>query len=319
MIPAAKQLKTQGYTTIPIEGINPGRLRGELDDEIGKMPELKPGAKLEDIILGGFSALGNPSSFHNETVRKIRSDVHPHARALFAEYEGDNGRSLEQIIDRLMVRPKGRSPSKESWHRDVCPSTAEGDTIFGGWINLDSTPQLFSCCPKTHLEGDRKAKGFATIPKDQKAAYKARSVKVKIPPGHLIIFNEDLVHEVFPSKRSSDSYRLFLGWRLTNSTEPLLPNTMQRLDEQSVMQIKSHQMPRIYPKLYWVNWRPRLKALRKAYIKSVRVKRACPKTGKKFSLPHDLSGHMGSLKGYKLRMYRGYTAEERSMHIPQKL
>lgn len=315
----AQQLLTKGYTVIKIFD-DTEQLCREIDNEMQNMPEFKPGAKLEDIILGGFSALGNPSSFHNETVRKIRAQVHPKVCEMFREYEKDNGRLLEQVIDRLMVRPAGRSPSREMWHRDVCPKVAEGDIIFGGWVNLDSTDQTFSCCPGTHMEvNDRNAKGFAIIPKNERAAYKNRAVKVKIPPGHLLIFNEDLVHEVYPEKRSKTSYRLFIGWRLTNSNQPLLPKTMERLEDQAVMQLKSHQMPRIYAKLHWVNWKGKLVALRKAYIKKVRIKRKCKKTDKYYSLPHDISDHMKSLKEYKLRMYRGYSKEERAMHTPQKI
>jgi hypothetical protein len=310
----AQQLKSKGYTVIKIFDETKG-LRGEIDDEIKNMPELKPEAKLEDIILGGFSAFGNPSSFHNETVRKIRSQAHPIVRGMFREY--DSSRLFEQIIDRLMVRPSDRKPTKEMWHRDVCPDMPEGDTIFGGWVNLDSTDQTFSCCPGTH--DDRIGKGFAKISKDQRDYYKARSVKVRIPPGHAIIFNEDLVHEVHSEKRSKTSYRLFLGWRLTNSPDPLLPGTMERLDNQAVMQLKSHQMPRIYAKLHWVNWKSKLKSLRKSYIRKVRIKKRCKKTGKTYKLPHDLSGHMKSLKEYGLRMYRSYSREERDMHRPQKL
>ena len=46
------------------------RYREALLDETKKFQEFKPGTK--KLVLGGYAALGNPSNFHNLTVRIYR-------------------------------------------------------------------------------------------------------------------------------------------------------------------------------------------------------------------------------------------------------
>ena len=64
----------------------------------------------------------------------------------------------------------------------------------------------------------------------------------------MIIFNENIVHEVNPHKKKYTMVRLFTGWRLTNSTDSLIPDLSKILEDQSVVPIKSKQMPRMYSK-----------------------------------------------------------------------
>jgi hypothetical protein len=61
---------------------------------------------------------------------------------------------LEQLIDRLMYRPKGASATAESWHRDNTPGAQPSDHTFGGWWNLDAETQKFSYARGTHLIHD---------------------------------------------------------------------------------------------------------------------------------------------------------------------
>ena len=81
-----------------------------------------------------------------------------------------------------MIRRPGDSPTAEVWHRDPGAMNAkEGDTIFGGWINLDPPeqhvihtknlsfkPQNISCVPGSASDKMKVGEyeddiGFATI------------------------------------------------------------------------------------------------------------------------------------------------------------
>lgn len=187
---AAESLRLRGYTVVPcLDLVMLLDVRRGFDDAIQAFPEFKPGA--EAYVMGGFGALANPASFHNLVVRRLREwCMHASVEGLWRDYvdtPGRRGARLEQIIDRMMLRPKGTQPTSESWHRDVAilPAGHEGDETFGGWLNLDDTTQFFHCVPGTHTQPrDAGKKGFATIAdKELKATYKAAYERVEIPPG----------------------------------------------------------------------------------------------------------------------------------------
>lgn len=218
-------------------------------------------------VCGGFGALGNPGSFHCPSIRKLRLLADERLRYPFwARYQerhqlGDDIK-LSQIIDRFMCRAKGDKPSAEAWHRDEAKGGYDGDHIFGGWINLNNFDQTFSCVRGTHKPGDNPQGGFACIPADRRNHYKQRSGVVKIPPGHILIFYENIIHEVVPTENKLYTVlRLFTGWRLSRSNEPLgmsRQNLKKLLDDQAVMPLKSGQDSVMYPKLYMGNWHTRL-------------------------------------------------------------
>ena len=139
-------MNTQGYTVIPLldHSINDRFL-----ETLKKFPEITQNTT--QYVLGGFSALGNPASFHNDLVRELRLQAHGPVQSVLSEF-ADPGQKFEQIPDRMMFRPKGQVPTAESWHRDESKLAKPGDKIFGGWLNLDSKSQYFSCCPGTHLD-----------------------------------------------------------------------------------------------------------------------------------------------------------------------
>ena len=274
------------------------------------------------FVGGGFSALGNPASFHNPWVRKIRE----WCMATMVPFFGDllnltesKGYHLEQIIDRMMYRPIGQKPSKEAWHRDETPNALSEDMMFGGWINLDSHPQYFSCVPGTHhiLAGDHKTlkKGFYTIGKREHERLNRKKFKVTIPPGHIMVFFENTIHEVLPSaNKQREMYRVFLGWRLTQSTEALhLNNNLHvRLTNQAVMPLKSNQTPPMWPKLWNVNSHRRLIAWSHAVINPTllitrrrkdQMIQSCPQT-------------FQSLAEHNLPMYPEYTEREMQIYAP---
>lgn len=202
-------------------------------------------------VKGGFAALGNPSSFHHPWVREMREMVQAHLLDLDV-LPMQSHEYLEQCFDRLLFRQPGQTPSAESLHRDEAKTAHPDDDVFGGWINFDDSDQYFSCVPETHTEvaGNR---GFAKIDDPlEKAKYKQRLERVLIPPGHILVFYERLVHEVLAHAAPKLTMRMFFGWRLTNQTSSLFGDEAlsKWIQDQAVPKIKSGQDPAVWPSSY---------------------------------------------------------------------
>lgn len=321
----AQQLHLYGVTVIPcLDPDTLPTLREEMREVIAQFPEFKEGATRH--VMGGFSAFGNPSSFHNPFVRLLRQwCMHAAVNTLWRDYvaEHKDGFKLEQIMDRMMLRPAGVTPSSESWHRDEATNTAPGDETFGGWLNLDDTPQFFHCVPGTHTAKRGKG-GFAPIKsRAMKRRYAEKRAAVRVPPGHVIVFFEHIVHEVRAQKMLYDSFRLFLGWRVTREDVPLIPPSRTAYEEllelQAVMPLKSGQIPAMYAKLHWTNWVDRIVAFSDANVVDLcreYVKRESgAREGETFHVVHR---HMRSLQYYGLGKYASYSPEEVKMHRPAR-
>jgi hypothetical protein len=291
-----------------------------IDYEISMFPEVLPGLEGErrQLVLGGFGALGNASSFHNPAVRGLRQIAHAAAKPVLRKVAED-GDKLEQLVDRLSVRRVGSFLKKESWHRDISKNTADSDRIFGGWINLDEQSQFFSCVPGSHLDvGDSSDVGFVTI-KDDEAKSRAFSMKrlVVVPPGHMLIFFERILHEVIGNQTKLDSYRLYTAFRLTNDTQPLNRNFSRFINQQAVPQIKSGQVPPMYALLNWVNSRELLIEFSKIFIEECKEDRviaskASADFGNKYRV---VKRFMPSLEEIG-HMYEPYTVEDISILFP---
>jgi hypothetical protein len=286
----AQTLVDQGIVVVPIYETPAalGLARAHFEEALASFPEYRrdTGSPLR-YVKGGFGALGTPSSFHNASVRAIRMDAMPCAISLFGALRSleavclpdgarTETRGLEQLVDRMRVFTPGSKVMAESWHRDTTPAqyVQSGDSIFGGWINLDAAaPQYFSCMPKSHrlepLVGDQpidfKARrasggeGFARFGKsdqsmlDELRASHAKSIEV--PPGHMLVFYQEIVHEVIATtlaRGAAPSYRLFTAWRLTDSTEPFaLTQPSAFFTDFATPSLKSAQAPRLWPKGSW--------------------------------------------------------------------
>jgi hypothetical protein len=275
------------------------RMRAEFEKEVLKFPEFKVRPKFADVRtfpggldrydetttpylrygLGGTSFLGAPSFQHNAFVRRLRDKVmHTLITHLFRAYVRDILRDekreykLHQFLDRAMIRPAGDVALAESWHRDIAPGMSEDDLTFGGWINLDSVDQVFTCVRKTHKKNlhtdepytsrSRGKKGFAKIDSIHTDAYENApgKIAVKIPPGCILVFQEDLVHKVTANPLNYTSVRQFFAWRLTKSNNmDLIPDAAKNirhqltndafktlLRAQAVIPLKSGQWPDMY-------------------------------------------------------------------------
>ena len=241
-----------------------------------KNPDLNPSGKEITYVLGGFAALGNPGSFHNPYVRSIRKNCREKVEKLLRSHvltyndkKLREGYNLEMLYDRMMYRKAGQKAVAEAWHRDVMVKNMilPDDEIFGGWINLSRHPQYFSFIPGSHLNirqydiphgfdtlekrETAKAKKLGKDPKKHASQMKKLISKYRyklvIPPGHLCIFPQYIMHEVVAKAVNHDMIRLFTGWRLTLSKNNLYDNDAI-MDAQSVVPLPGSMIPPMYSK-----------------------------------------------------------------------
>ena len=311
-------LKENGYIVLPILDQNKLKYYMEkMQNDLLAMPEFKTGY-CTGYVMGGFSALGNASSFHLPFARELRMEIHPHVyNGIFKPaLDEDKDLKFEQIIDRVMHRTPLQKVNAESWHRDESPCD-EGDEVFGGWINLDNNNQYFSGCPGTHKYVS-KHNGFAKIKKEEFKEYQRLQKTIEIPPGHIFIFYEKMVHEV---KRSKKKYvnRLFTGWRLTKSDQCIHGNENLRkmLKEKAIIPLKSGQIPPMYAKLHFLNWVEKIVDFTQI-IDEKCIETRQIKSGRKAGVYRLVHRFMKSLKELDMDIYPEYEEREIEILIPHR-
>ena len=275
-------------------------------------------------VLGGFAAYANPSSFHSPLVKELRKATFEKVvtSQIFQKYlqevRPDTHKEfrLEVLFDRVLHRFPGQKPNAETAHRDVTPHTflreEDDDLLFGGWLNLTAHEQFFVCKPGSHLgvlntyEVSKAHQGFCTLDtkSEEYAEYQRTKQKFTVPPGHLVIFPQHLIHEVLSQKSPHEQFRLFFGWRLTRGNSTLFPDKENTIDTLGVPKIPSGQTPALFSNHHQsvfknkeFNWTgpggPKGTLLDWARTLKVPLKR-----------------HLDSLKSYGLE-YPDYTPEEK--------
>ena len=307
-------------------------LREEFITTCRNFPEYSHPVDKDQYVLGGFAALGNPASFHNEFVRKLRQWALQEVLNMFRPLR--NGRKLEQDIDRMLWRIHKLQPPAETWHRDEAKTANDDDDVFGGWWNLDAKPQYFSCVFGTHQK-TQGFKGFAKINKEESQKYKAlqkeRGGIVEIPPGCIMVFYENLVHEIIARKAPVEgNIRLFLGWRLTNTSDSLVENLDKLLDDQAVIPLKSGQIPWMWASMYWVFHKQKIQEWTAKSILGIEpneihnieklpdwVETKTVQSGaNKGDTYIVIKQQLSSLKDYNLPMYKSYDKSEKALYYP---
>ncbi len=264
-------LLTAGVTVVPLPDLNPHTqvvsillATRELHDPDRAVADLAYPISPEHpaaFVLGGFGATGLPSHSHSPGIRALRGAVYPRIAPQLAAIHPT--KRLELLFDRFSIRRVGTSTSPESWHRDV-GEKAPGDVIYGGWLNLDppgSPPQRFSCVPGNILPPNVDPGGFVKFPKTDysglNTALQAAGGPISVPPGHIILFDQTIAHKITGATAGYTSYRLYFGWRITDSTDPMYPKE-QIIQEQLVPPLPGGAAAPMYAKLHWANWQDRL-------------------------------------------------------------
>lgn len=270
LIEAVNLLQQQGYCVIRVftdeeTTERHAALRSAL---YNSMPEYLANPEL--LVRGGFGALGNSSSFHLPIVRQLRREAHQVASRLFKVFlqQRNEAMLLEQLVDRARILKTGSDIKEEIWHRDQTPrkknpSVTKDDRIFGGWISLNGT-QRFSAIKGSHADviaSNNQNSGFTPLTKEESTKYTEQKNKalennekwyIEIPPGHMLVFQQELIHEVVGGKhRGEEQLRLFTGWRLTTTKESFIKNPREFFIEQGITNIKSDQTPDMYPDMPW--------------------------------------------------------------------
>ncbi len=335
------RLYKSGYAVIPTE-FDVVKLRTEMYETMMGFPEFKtkPPALVskkngdiqvdrskEEWVRGGFAQLNNPAAFHNPFIRRVRQWAMALIIPVLNQYRKAAGLkeddwNLENLFETMMFRIAGKKATAESWHRDESPNMKSDDIMFGGWVNLDDTKQYLSGIPETHrVKRNKTSKGFNTFNREEsvKLSKSLNRKKVPIDSGSIVIFNEEMIHEVMSKAAKHDSYRIFLAWRITRDTLPLIPNIIDLLNDQGVIPKKSGQIPPMYPTLNWVNSRPQLIRWSTENMKNetreTRIVGSGIQKGDECDVVHR---EMKSLKFYKFPMYKPYTKDEKKMVIPGK-
>lgn len=289
-----------------------GILQTMIDTEITRPP----------YAVGGFSALGNAYSFHHPGVRRLRAEVmarmSPLLRAVHPRHR------LALGVDRLTFRPAGVASGAENWHRDLTPAhmCSTDDFIYGGWLNTNAVEShTFCCVPGTHAEVDNHTvgRGFSTFsPTEARARGFAESkTLVDIPPGHLIVFDQRLVHCIRGKKLPFALQRMHTSFHLTKGDEPVIKNLADLFARGAVVPLKSGQVPRMWPRAYACNWPDKLVGASEAFPD--RMKRACVLRGGNNALP---PGKYRVLQPVCPSMHEmgldfpPYTEEEIGLHFP---
>lgn len=228
---SARELRENGYTVVPIASSEScvRRLADMVREDMRQYPEFE-GDGDGRYVMGAFGGFGNPSSFHGTGVREVRSHVHEVSREIFKLAYADDAdkKSLvcEQLLDRVVERHPGTKPGAEGWHRDSTPKhvrvpygggdvlvgerindvcapfeseTTTSGTLYGGWINLSEqgVTQYFVCAPGTHRDRDESGNsGFAPIENVHTRELDAQKREVSVPPGHWLLFQQNLAHKV---------------------------------------------------------------------------------------------------------------------------
>ena len=167
------------------------RWEARVFDALDECPEFKVKGRDAQRVLGGFGALGNPSSFHHPTIRDLRRlikrEITTPLFEAYARQQGLDDARLEMLYDRVCVRAEAfGNVTEETWHRDIydgakhglraLPSTLDGgkrdDEIFGGWVNLSDQPQRFVGIAGAHrgqraATAQRQGGGFASLTPEQ--------------------------------------------------------------------------------------------------------------------------------------------------------
>jgi hypothetical protein len=285
--------------------------------------------KTRHYTRGGFGALGCASSFHNPFARELRVEMHTVVYHLFRELIAADSLSpnkyFAQVIDRMMIREAGVAAFAEDWHRDIHAQGLESDQFYGGWLNLGEKDDVFICRAGTHQPDnlDEHSIGFSKVrDEDLLDALNESHEQVIVPPGHIIVIDETILHKVNGKKAEATKFRLFTAWRLTMNSGSEFPRGLSKmLEDQAVVTIKSGQVPVMYPATDvtyrigdLVNWaatelQPCMLEARKRSDKAVVF------PGQTLMLP---KRQAPSLKETGLQMYAPYPDWERKLYIASK-
>lgn len=248
------------------------------------------------LVLGGFGALANPGSFHAREIQDLRLLTYYAVSEYLFNWlsitnkipDAEKGKyKLESLFDRMCIRNENQGKvSREAWHRDIysykvqhekwaykdrldkeeCKKSLPNDIFLGGFVNCNNSEDMyFSCVPGMYGLFQNSESGFDRISETEHAYLNARKQAIKVPPCHVIIFFQGIVHEINPNAtvRHPDdvvSCRLFVGHRLTHDNDCLFGKEVldSWIENGAVPRIPSGQIPPAWSKSHITFFRQRI-------------------------------------------------------------
>lgn len=248
--------------------------------EMESYPEFREGATR--LVSGSFGGYGNPTSFHSPMTRILREMALVAVKPMFRAYSVKKGYKLEecflqQLFDRIVRRTEGDSIPSEQWHRDTsaararvpkerCPPYSNKESeirekeeirsevghLFGGWINLNGSnqAQYFSCFEGSHSDATE-GTGFDKLTKEDIEHLRSRlqQCAVRILPGQLMLFRQNLVHEVRAYKVGPKEFRQHIAFNLSTSGNRMMfgrDHLTRTIERQRAAILPSGQLPPMY-------------------------------------------------------------------------
>ena len=237
-------LNTLGYLVVPCPDVMDGFC---FDAYVGGFREfIDPKGQ---VGIGSYGGLGNPSSVHSDMIRTLRGKL---VRIQQEVLRGVYGLDwfYQSMLERVSCRYPGTKVTLDPWHRDCTVDYSDGINdqvkVFGGWFNMDTRPQYFSCVPGSQNEPDPSG-GFNKLRKEDAAIYKARAACIEVPPGHMLMMHELIVHRIWPSKVPADgpsSWRLYLKCKLSRNCVSAYPmhDVLETIRTQGVPRLNHKQL-----------------------------------------------------------------------------
>ena len=186
-------------------------------------PEMKKNMVHDRFVMGGVGYCPFASVWYHPLIRSVTKKIYDKVleKKIFPELKKDD-KYFSMLPDRPLVRfPSQKVDEKGKWHQDDSANAITGDDIYGGWLNLNhNETQYFKCIPGTHRidhtifnnlsqkNGERRGYSDFKSKNDQKflSNYWNSEIKelVTIPPGHILIFQENMIHTVFPNPNTQN-------------------------------------------------------------------------------------------------------------------
>lgn len=244
------------------------------------------------VIMPGFGASGLPCTKYSKEARKLQSRVNMRWAEFINEYRKapavidamektahEMGGAPRDVfysvgLDRVCHRLKGKAPGKESPHRDQSydkKTKKRRYVVFGGFINANETDgqhQFFTCLPSSHNLFDASAGGFKPVREED--VPDGGWIRVVVPPCHMLIFDETILHRVTGKTADYDIYRFFETARVWIGAGPCSEDkcespcedkrkcfgcvTVEGFKKGWFGTIKSGQPVPLYPKTYDLNF-----------------------------------------------------------------
>ena len=143
----------------------------------------------------------------------------------------------------------------------------------------------------------------------------SKKQKIEILPGYIILFNQNTIDEIMATKLKYDSYRIFHGFRITNSNLPIF-DYKTIIENQGVPPLPSGQEPPMYAKLHWTNHVEKLKDFSENLKSNCKEEKFMKSKNTNYLVSQRF---LKSLKEYNFDLYPEYKQEEKNIFYPQKI